>query len=152
MNYYITIEGLGKTLTAVEEEGALIYLGSEEPAFPLKEYKETPLLSLVRQQVFEYFHHGRKEFTFPMSPRGTEFQRMVWKALTEIPYGTTQSYSDIAKKIHREKAVRAVGGACNKNPILLAIPCHRVIGKNGALVGFGAGIPLKVALLELEGV
>ena len=86
----------------------------------------------------------------PLNPRGTDFQRAVWAALREIPYGETRSYGEIAAAVGKPKAARAVGGANNKNPILILTPCHRVIGAGGALVGFGAGLPMKEALLALE--
>lgn len=103
-------------------------------------------------QLHEYFHGTRHDFTIPVAPSGTAFQRSVWDALqTTIPYGTTASYSDVAVAIHNPKAVRAVGMANNKNPIYVIIPCHRVVGKDGAMVGYGAGLDIKVKLLKFEG-
>lgn len=98
----------------------------------------------------EYFNGQRKSFDLPLNPKGTEFQKKVWNALLNIPYGSTCSYKDIAVNIGNEKACRAVGGANNKNPIFIIIPCHRVIGKNGSLVGYGGGLDIKLKLLELE--
>lgn len=108
------------------------------------------LTAQVCQQVEEYFKGERKTFTIPIKTEGTPFQEKVWQALRDIPYGETRSYGQIAATIGNPKASRAVGMANNKNPILIITPCHRVIGANGKLVGFGAGLPLKERLLELE--
>jgi O-6-methylguanine DNA methyltransferase len=98
----------------------------------------------------EYLIGERKSFDLPLNPRGTVFQQQVWKALCDIPYGETRSYKQIAEAIGNPKAVRAVGMANNRNPLLIVIPCHRVIGANGKLVGYGAGIEKKEFLLKLE--
>jgi methylated-DNA-[protein]-cysteine S-methyltransferase len=111
---------------------------------------ETPLLKKAAQELQEYFIGKRKRFDLPLSPQGTDFQQKVWKALQDIPYGAVCSYKDIARAIGNEKACRAVGGANNKNPISIIIPCHRVIGANGSLVGYGGGIEIKKQLLALE--
>lgn len=108
------------------------------------------VIRLTEKQLVEYFEGNRKEFNIPFCIPGTPFQKAVYKALLEIPYGKTVSYKDIAIRIGNEKAVRAVGGANNKNIIPIIIPCHRVIGKNGSLVGYAAGLESKVFLLELE--
>lgn len=97
-----------------------------------------------------YFDGTLTEFTFPIELSGTDFQKRVWKILTEIPYGKTVSYGDIAEKIGGKRYSRAVGGAVNKNPVLIAIPCHRVIGTDGSLTGFACGISVKKYLLVLE--
>ena len=112
--------------------------------------KETPLIKKAAVQIEEYFAGKRKKFTLPLVMHGTEFQMDVWNALQTIPYGETRSYKDIAEQIGRPKAVRAVGMANHHNPISIIVPCHRVIGHNGKLVGYGAGLPLKRRLLELE--
>lgn len=112
--------------------------------------KETPLLRKTIQQLEEYFTGKRKNFDLPLNPPGTEFQKKVWQALCKVPYGSTCSYKDIAEEVNNPKAYRAVGLANNKNPIMIIIPCHRVIGVNGDLVGYGGGIELKKKLLELE--
>lgn len=101
-------------------------------------------------QLEEYFSGKRISFDLPIAPCGTDFQKRVWAALQNIPYGETRSYKDIACAIERPTACRAVGGANNKNPILIIIPCHRVVGSNGALVGFGGGLEMKQMLLDLE--
>ena len=111
------------------------------------------ILEQTQEQLREYFHGTRHDFSsLPIAPlSGTVFQRRVWKALCEIPYGSTVSYSDIAAAIRNPKAVRAVGMANNKNPISIIIPCHRVIGKDGrSMVGYNEGLDKKVALLTLE--
>ena len=108
------------------------------------------LSKIVFQQLDEYFAGTRTEFAFPYRLQGTIFQEKVWQALREIPYGETRSYKDIAEAIGHPKAFRAVGMANNANPIFIAIPCHRVIGANGSLVGYGGGLEMKKALLELE--
>jgi len=104
----------------------------------------------VRTQLDEYFAGERKRFQLPLAPDGTPFQLAVLSALQEIPYGETVSYADIAERIGKPKAVRAVGAANGRNPLPVVIPCHRVIGANGKLTGFGGGLPTKQALLELE--
>ena len=111
---------------------------------------ETDLLKRAGLQLMEYFQGIRTEFTLPLAPQGTEFQKKVWKALCTIPYGQTRSYGQIAAQIGNPKACRAVGGANNKNPVWIFIPCHRVIGANGSLVGFGGGLYAKEYMLKLE--
>ncbi len=101
-------------------------------------------------QLNEFFEGTRKEFTIKLSPQGTNFQNQVWRELLNIPYGETKSYSEIAIAIGNSKAVRAIGNANNKNPIPIIIPCHRVIGKSGKLVGYAGGLGIKEALLKLE--
>jgi methylated-DNA-[protein]-cysteine S-methyltransferase len=125
----------------MEPEGNLTYDGV---------LRETPLIDTTWQQLQEYFLGQRKDFTIPLAPRGTPFQLSVWKALLDIPYGETRSYKEIAMAIGNPKAVRAVGMANHRNPISFIIPCHRVIGANGALVGYGGGIDLKKRLLDME--
>ncbi len=111
---------------------------------------ETELTKLVYCQLLEYFDGNRKSFDFPYELKGTEFQKKVWLALLNIPYGQTASYKDIARIIGDEKASRAVGNANNKNPIAIIVPCHRVIGTNGKLVGYAGGLHIKEMLLNLE--
>ena len=114
--------------------------------------EESDLTKLAYTQIREYLDGQRKVFDLPLHPNGTEFQIKVWKALTEIPYGETRSYKDIAISIGNEKACRAVGMANNKNPIPIIIPCHRVIGANKKWVGNAGGLDLKERLLDLEGI
>lgn len=104
----------------------------------------------ARAQMAEYFQGRRREFDLPLDPQGTAFQRTVWAALREIPYGETRSYGELAAMIGRPKAARAVGMACNRNPLPILIPCHRVVGKDGSLTGYAGGLELKQQLLELE--
>ena len=104
----------------------------------------------VAMELQEYFEGKRTRFTFPLRLDGTDFQKAVWQALLGIPYGQTRTYSQVAAAIGRPKASRAVGIACSKNPIWIAVPCHRVIGKNNALTGYAGGLDLKQKLLDLE--
>ncbi|SKA27507.1 methylated-DNA--[protein]-cysteine S-methyltransferase [Novilysobacter spongiicola] len=110
-----------------------------------------PLLALARTQLREYFAGSRRSFDLPLAPRGTDFQRSVWLALAEIPFGSTQSYAALAARVGRPSATRAVGAANGRNPLPIVLPCHRVIGADGSLTGFGGGLPTKRFLLELEG-
>lgn len=103
------------------------------------------------QQLEEYFRKERTQFDLPLDLLGTKFQSMVWSRVKEIPYGSTKSYKQIAMEIGAPKAVRAIGGANNQNPVPIIIPCHRVIGSNGAMVGYGGGLDKKEYLLTLEG-
>jgi methylated-DNA-[protein]-cysteine S-methyltransferase len=111
---------------------------------------ETELLKTAVRQLEEYFAGRRKEFDLPLSLKGTPFQLSVWEALRTIPYGRTCSYQQIAAQVGNAKACRAVGMANNRNPVMIVVPCHRVIGKNGAMVGFGCGLEVKEYLLGLE--
>jgi O-6-methylguanine DNA methyltransferase len=104
----------------------------------------------VARELREYFAGTRTQFDLPMAPAGTPFQQKVWAALCDIPYGETRTYQEIAQAVGNIKAARAVGMANNRNPISIAIPCHRVIGKNGALVGYASGLEMKEQLLQLE--
>lgn len=114
--------------------------------------KDEIRLVLYKQQIMEYLEGEREYFTLPLDVRvGTPFQRKVWEELQSIPYGKVKSYKDVAIAINHPKAARAVGSANNKNPLPILIPCHRVIGANGALVGFGGGISVKQELLRREG-
>lgn len=113
---------------------------------------ENEISSLAANQLREYLVNIRKEFDFPIDPAGTPFQKEVWNVLRQIPYGQTASYGEIAAQIGRPRAVRAVGQAIGRNPCLVAIPCHRVLGKDGSLTGFSAGMELKRRLLRLENI
>jgi methylated-DNA-[protein]-cysteine S-methyltransferase len=112
--------------------------------------KDRSVFEAVIFQLDEYFAGQRKAFSLQLVPEGTDFQRAVWSELQNIPYGETISYKDLAHRIGKPKAVRAVGAANGANPIPIIIPCHRVIGHDGSLTGFGGGLPLKQRLLELE--
>ena len=149
---YFYSSPVGK-LGLVEEDGALTHLcfdKNSDKLPPGAKLRETPLLKRAAKQLDEYFSGTRREFELPLRPKGTAFQRAVWEALCAIPYGETCSYGDIAARIGRPQAARAVGGANNRNPIAIIVPCHRVIGANGDLVGFGCGLAMKEFLLNLE--
>jgi methylated-DNA-[protein]-cysteine S-methyltransferase len=125
-----------------------VSFGAYVPAGFIK--AETQLIKKAAAQIEEYLNGKRKKFSFPLDMHGTEFQMDVWRALQTIPYGETRSYKEIAELVKRPKAVRAVGMANHRNPISIIVPCHRVIGHNGSLTGYGGGLPLKRYLLELE--
>ena len=146
MFYYTFISDIGE-ITVIADEN---YINAVR--FGKSEYvnKQTPLISDAVNQLQEYFKGDRKVFTVPLKPDGTDFQRKGWKALTEIPHGQTTSYGEIAEKIGKSGGARAVGNANNKNPIAIMIPCHRVIGANGSLTGYAAGLDIKKKLLDLE--
>ena len=146
--FYETIIGL----LGIKENGTNIteiYFGKDEISNNI-ELKESPLIKQTINQLEEYFEGKRKSFDLPFEPKGTEFQKLVWNELLKIPYGETCSYGEIAKRIGNPKASRAIGMANNRNPISIIIPCHRVIGASGKLVGYGGGIDIKEKLLNLE--
>lgn len=140
-------------LIIMEEENAIIKLCFKEQEITnIKDIQEfeTPLLKKAKKQLEEYFEGKRKKFDLALRLNGTSFQNKVWKALLNIPYAKTCSYKDIAKNIGNENASRAIGNANNKNPLPIFIPCHRVIGSNGKLIGYAGGLDIKIKLLELE--
>lgn len=108
-------------------------------------------LASAAEQLMEYFDGHRRRFDLPVDLNGTPFQLRVWRELQTIPFGEVRSYKEVARSIGAPKAVRAVGGASNKNPVPILVPCHRVIGSNGSLVGYGGGLSIKERLLRLEG-
>lgn len=114
--------------------------------------EETPLLREAKAQLDAYFAGRLKDFSLPLAPAGTAFQKKIWGLLQEIPYGTTRTYGEIAVSAGDAKACRAVGMANNRNPLPILIPCHRVVGANGNLVGYGGGLDIKLKLLQLEGI
>lgn len=116
----------------------------------MAEDKKDPLILETEKQLNEYFLHQRKAFNLPIETCGTSFQQEVWNLLNQIPYGSTWAYKDVALKMNRPHAVRAVGAAIGRNPISIVIPCHRVIASNGSLTGFAGGIDRKKILLDLE--
>lgn len=116
----------------------------------LVEQQDHPILLQTQQQLMQYFAGTRQEFDLPLDFEGTNFQKQVWQALLNIPFGETRSYKDIAEQLGNPKAVRAVGAANGKNPISIIAPCHRVIGSSGKLVGFAGGLENKDVLLKLE--
>ena len=133
----VTADGRAVTGLGLTEEALL---PSEEGTLPAE----------ARRQLLEYFEGTRRTFDLPLAPEGTPFQQAVWRELRAIPYGQTASYGDIAARLGRPKAARAVGMANHRNPILILIPCHRVVGKNGSLTGFACGLERKEYLLSLE--
>lgn len=138
-------------LRLVAEDGFLTELRfGGEPAVVDGELQENAVLDEVQRQLDEYFCGTRKQFDLPLKMKGTAFQMADWEALKEIPYGETVTYGEIARRIGRPKAGRAVGMANHNNPISIIVPCHRVIGQNGKLTGYGGGIEIKKQLLELE--
>jgi len=140
----------GINLVIAEEDNAIagVFFGTKPPVGFVK--TETPLIKKAAAHIEEYLSGKRKRFSLPLVMHGTEFQRAAWRALQDIPYGETRSYKEIAAAIGRPTAVRAVGMANHRNPISIIVPCHRVIGHDGSLVGYGGGLPLKRRLLELE--
>jgi len=151
MNYYTKQTQLG-FITITEEQGFVTSLLFKQKIFNGKwdKYFLSDVLENAFNQLEEYLEGKRKEFDLPLNPKGTPFQQKVWSCLYKIPYGETKSYKDIAEQIGDINACRAVGNANNKNPIPILIPCHRVIGANGDLTGFGAGLDLKQKLLNIE--
>ncbi|MFW5865187.1 MAG: methylated-DNA--[protein]-cysteine S-methyltransferase, partial [Candidatus Izemoplasmataceae bacterium] len=127
----------------LERDKFIIGCGLGCPAEKTFFQKDTPLIAQTFHEINQYLNGNLKEFSIPFKLIGTPFQAAVWEVLRKIPYGKTLAYSDVANCINNPKASRAVGGACNKNPLLLIVPCHRVIGKNNDLVGFGYDIHLK---------
>lgn len=152
-SYWIWPSPVGDLLLVDDGQG-LCRLQFQDGAHPLdidKNWKkQRGPFTFVIQQLKDYFAGRLQTFTIPLSLKGTEFQRAVWHALKTIPYGTTASYGAIAKKIKNPKASRAVGAANGQNPVSIIVPCHRIIGSTGKLVGYGGGLPIKTTLLELE--
>jgi methylated-DNA-[protein]-cysteine S-methyltransferase len=144
---------IGKILIAEDDLGitdiTLVKDKKVETEYGL-ELKETDRLREASVQLYEYLDGKRRTFTVPLHPEGTKFQLSVWEALKEIPYGETRSYRQIAERVGSPKAFRAVGMANHVNPIMVIIPCHRVIGADGSLVGFGGGLDIKKMLLDME--
>lgn len=153
--YYDFFEtGLIGTLTLAGDEAGLRHIVFEKKKNPITIgddwKKNSNFFAPVKAQLRSYFKGGLKHFDVPLAPVGTPFQLKVWKALRTIPYGELVSYKTIAKAIGNPNAVRAVGGANGKNPIPIIVPCHRVIGSDGSLTGFGGGLSTKKRLIELE--
>jgi methylated-DNA-[protein]-cysteine S-methyltransferase len=151
---YRTIESpIGALLLAGDDQGVrfLLFSNGRHTARPKPEWEpDGGALKDIAAQLTSYFAGKLRAFDTPVAPQGTPFQQRVWRALCDIPYGETTSYAELARRIGNPKAVRAVGLANGSNPISIIIPCHRVIGSNGSLTGYGGGLPIKKALLELE--
>lgn len=151
-NHFLMPSPIG-TLTLVKTNGVLsaLYMGdvADDGISHLGPRADSGFEDVV-QQLEEYFARTRKVFTIPIAPAGTAFQKRVWTELTAIPYGETRSYRQLAVAIGNKSAMRAVGAANGRNPISIIVPCHRVIGTNGTLVGYGGGLERKRFLLDLE--
>ncbi len=144
---------LGEIILAGDEMGlSHLHINGGKRSFEIDENwpRNDELFNEARKQIEEFLCGQRKKFDLQLNPAGTEFQRKVWQALTEIPYGQTISYAELAAAIGSPKAARAVGMANSRNPIPLIIPCHRVVGAGGKLTGFALGLKIKKQLLELE--
>ena len=153
VSYCIVRSPVGRILLAGNAR-ALTHLSFQDGRHPTEPdpgwtYAEQPFQRPIRQ-LEEYFSGNRKMFTITLAPQGTPFQQRVWQALQAIPYGQTQSYGQIAKAVGKPTASRAVGAANGQNPISIIVPCHRVIGSNGKLVGYGGGLSIKETLLAHE--
>jgi len=148
MNFYCKNTAFGP-ITIVQKDSRISILKFGEIKYPF-EFKETPLIKKTYSELDEYFCGKRKTFDIPLFLDGTDFQKKVWEKLLKIPYGKTKTYKEIAVLIGNENASRAVGGANNKNPIAILVPCHRVIGSNNSLVGYAFGLEAKKRLLKLE--
>ena len=148
MKYYYNYDTLFGSVTIVTEDEFLIKIiyGNEK----VGEEKETTLIKEIKKQIDEYSIGKREKFDVPIKMVGTDFQIKVWKELIKIKFGECITYQELAKRVKNENYARAVGMANNKNPIPIIIPCHRVIGKNGNLVGYAGGIDIKKQLLEIE--
>ncbi len=157
MKYRLLASPLGNIVVAGDREGLRrldFQLGRNGAISIPEEWEEDPSSPLLRragEQLTAYFEGRRKTFSLPLAPVGTPFQRRVWAELERIPYGETLSYSQLARRAGRPRAIRAAGAANGKNPISIVIPCHRVVGKDGSLTGYGGGLETKRALLDLEG-
>lgn len=160
--YYGKLEHSGWSFYLAATDNGLCYVGSQNKEFDeiekwaAKKRKDAMLIHdeekvrSYKEQLISYLDGDRTEFNLPVDLKGTAFQESVWEELQNIPYGETVSYMDIAMKIEKPKAVRAVGAAIGANPVMILVPCHRVIAKDGKLTGFRGGIPMKERLLELE--
>lgn len=153
ISYWISPSPVGRLLLVGNPDG-LQALQFQDGAHPLDiqptwTQSREPFRAVL-EQLEEYFDGSRTRFQITLNLQGTPFQRHVWKALQRIPYGRTVSYGEIAQQVGSPKASRAVGAANGQNPVSIIVPCHRVIGSNGKLVGYGGGLPIKTALLALE--
>lgn len=145
---------VGKLRVAVDDTGVRhVLFETNHHAMPsLADWKRDKKPTReVREQLLDYFDGNRKGFDLPINPVGTPFQRKVWKTLAKIPYGATWSYGELAAKVGKPAASRAVGAANGRNPLPILLPCHRVVGSDGSLTGFGGGLPVKAWLLSHEG-
>ncbi len=154
MRYDVIETPIGPLLVAADEAGLRRISFAERGKARQPEagwVRDAAPFRQLASQLQEYFAGKRRRFSLRLAPEGTAFQRATWQALAEIPYGTTISYAELARRVGRPAASRAVGAANGANPLPIVVPCHRVIGADGSLTGFGGGLPVKRALLELEG-
>jgi methylated-DNA-[protein]-cysteine S-methyltransferase len=152
--YDIVPAPIGRLIVASDGEAiAGVWMANASPRDPTWSTRRgtDAMLAEARAQFAAYFEGALRTFTVPLAPNGTDFQRRVWRALEAIPYGTTISYAELARRVGNTSAVRAVGSANGRNPIPIIVPCHRVIGSDGSLTGFGGGIERKRWLLQHEG-
>lgn len=159
--YYTYLEREYDSLYLVASDEGLVFVSSFYATFEdvMERFPGVTLiddeakLSIYREQLIDYLEGRRTGFDFPLDieSQGTAFQNDVWRAMLEVPYGELSTYTQIAEKVSRPKAVRAVGGAIGKNPLSIVVPCHRIIGKNGSLTGYSGGMEMKKYLLRLEG-
>ena len=149
MNCFYKYRTIIGPLFILENNGSIVGISNKVEGWQ-GTYKETEVIKETYRQLSEYFAGKRDSFDIPIKTQGTDFQEKVWNALKQIPYGETRSHKDIAIAIGKPKAMRAVGMANNRNPIMIVIPCHRVIGANGQLIGYGGGLDVKEKLLTLE--
>lgn len=154
MFYHIMQSPIGQLLLAGDDDALRFvhFQSGPRPTTPAKDWEPDakPFREVIRQ-LQAYFNGRLQRFDLPLAPAGTAFQMKVWQTLRSIPYGETWSYGQLARRIRKPTASRAVGAANGQNPIPVIIPCHRVIGANGSLTGFGGGLPIKQKLLALEG-
>jgi len=151
MNRIYTYPSPFGPISIAENDQAITHLLLPGDAYSAEyETKESELLREASRQLQAYFAGNLRKFDLPLAPAGTDFMKRVWDSLQRIPYGATRSYRDIALDIGNPKACRAVGQANNRNPLPIFIPCHRVIGANGNLIGYGGGLPIKQYLINLE--
>ena len=144
---------IGMLKVAVDEtclRYVLFESNKHEPVHVVDWKKDRSVTQVAREQLLQYFAGERKKFELEIKLNGTEFQQRTWQMLANIPYAETWSYAELAKRVNSPKAVRAVGAANGRNPLPIVLPCHRVIGSNGALTGFGGGLPIKQWLLQHE--
>lgn len=150
MRLFFYKTAIGK-IGIAEENGQITNLFFENDPIPAAAIvAESPAIKEAARQLNGYFAKKLKEFSLPLAPKGTNFERLVWKAIKNVPYGQTASYRDIAKTTGNLQAARAIGSACGKNPLPVFIPCHRIIKENGTPGGYKKGAALKIKLLELE--
>ena len=150
LRYDVVSTPIGTVTIFVENGGAVHSIDFGDSRRRTRAQRDAAACAHVRTQLDEYFAGKRRVFELELRPRGTEFQQAVWRALLDIPFGETASYGEIAKRLGPDTSPRAVGAANGSNPIPIVIPCHRVIGADGSLTGYGGGLPIKATLLQLE--